>query len=78
VEECGFGRITGMTAPQGGVVSPAAKLLGFVILLVLIFLGAHEAGSLAGPVRPTHSPPGSGSGSMNMGSGPALVTGWRR
>jgi hypothetical protein len=67
-----------MTAAQGAVVSPAAKVLGFVILLVLIFLGAHEAGSLAGPVRPAHSPPGSGSGSMNMGSGPALMMGWRR
>ena len=50
-----------------------AKLVGFVILLAAIFLGAHVAGSSLGPVLTTHSqvsypgggPPGMGG--MNMG-----------
>jgi hypothetical protein len=49
------------------------KLVGFVILLAAIFLGAHLAGSHLGPVTTTHSqvsypgggPPGMGG--MNMG-----------
>jgi hypothetical protein len=54
-----------------------AKLVGFVILLAAIFLGAHAAGSRLGPVTTSHvqvSYPGltgtGGMGGMNMsGSG---------
>jgi len=59
-------------------VSPEARVLGFVILLVAIFLGAYKAGALAGPVIPAHSvvstPGGAGqapSMNMNMGPGPS-------
>jgi hypothetical protein len=51
------------------------KLVGFVILLVVIFLGAHVAGSHLGPVTTTHSQvsypgmSGGGMGGMNMGGG---------
>jgi hypothetical protein len=50
-----------------------AKLVGFVILLAAIFLGAHLAGSDVGPVTTTHSQvsypgmSGGGMGGMNMG-----------
>ena len=50
-----------------------AKLVGFVILLAAIFLGAHVAGSHLGPVTTTHSQvsypgmSGGGTGGMNMG-----------
>ena len=50
-----------------------ARLVGFVILLVVIFLGAHAAGARLGPVTTGHSQvsyPGQGSGGaggMTMG-----------
>ena len=47
-----------------------AKLVGFVILLAAMFLGAHVAGSHLGPVTTTHSQvsyPGMSGGGMNMG-----------
>ncbi len=50
-----------------------AKLVGFAILLAVIFLGAHAAGSHLGPVTTTHSQvsypgvSGGGMGGMNMG-----------
>ena len=50
-----------------------AKLVGFAILLAAIFLGAHAAGSLLGPVTTSHSQvsypgmSGGGMGGMNMG-----------
>ena len=50
-----------------------AKLVGFVILLAAIFLGARVAGSHLGPVTTTHSQvsfpgmSGGGMGGMNMG-----------
>jgi hypothetical protein len=49
-----------------------AKLVGFVILLAAIFLGARAVGSDLGPVTATHSQvsfPGTsgGMGGMNMG-----------
>jgi len=49
-----------------------AKLVGFVILLAVIFFGAHAAGSRLGPVTTTHSQVGypgqgdGGTGGMNM------------
>ena len=48
-----------------------AKLVGFVLLLAAIFVGAHLAGAYLGPVttsRAQVSSPGlGGAGSMNMG-----------
>ena len=49
-----------------------AKLVGFVLLLIAIFVGAHAAGSRLGPVTTTHSQVsypglGGGAGGMNMG-----------
>ena len=49
-----------------------AKLLGFVMLLAAIFLGAHLAGSHLGPVTTSHSRvsypgQGGGMGGMTMG-----------
>jgi len=59
-------------------VSPAAKLCGFLLLLVMVFVGAYAAGAHLGPVSvgrassgtssPGPASPGMG-GSMNM-SGP--------
>jgi len=52
-----------------------AKLVGFVILLAAIFLGAHAAGSHLGPVTTSHSQVsypgqgGGGTGGMTMGGG---------
>jgi hypothetical protein len=52
-----------------------ARLVGFVILLAAIFLGAHAVGSHLGPVTTTHSQVGypdqggGGIGGMNMGGG---------
>jgi len=52
-----------------------AKLLGFLILLAAIFLGAHAAGARLGPVTTSHSQVsypgqgGGGTGGMNMGGG---------
>ena len=49
-----------------------AKLVGFVLLLIAFFVGAHTAGSHLGPVTTTHSQVsgpglGGGTGGMNMG-----------
>jgi hypothetical protein len=62
-------------------VSPEARVLGFVILMVAIFLGAYKAGAFLGPVIPAHSvvgTPGGGqapSMNMNMGVGPEQPAG---
>jgi hypothetical protein len=53
-------------------VAREAKLVGFVLLLAAIFIGAHVAGSVLGPVTTTHSQIsgpglGGGTGGMNMG-----------
>jgi len=52
-----------------------ARLVGFVILLAVIFVGAHAAGAHLGPVTTTHSQvsypgQGGGSGGMTMGGRP--------
>jgi hypothetical protein len=59
-----------------------AKLLGFLVLLAAIFLGAHAAGDHLGPVTTSHSQvsyPGQGGGSMGGmkmgGSGGKVGTG---
>jgi hypothetical protein len=53
-------------------VSREAKLMGFVLLLIAIFLGAHAAGARLGPVTTSHSQvsytgPAHGGGGMDMG-----------
>jgi hypothetical protein len=59
-------------------VTREAKLAGFVLLLIVIFAGAHAAGSHLGPVTTTHaqvsgpthaqvSGPSRGMGGMTMG-----------
>jgi len=57
-------------------VRPETKLLAFVLLVMAIFLGAREAGVLAGPVKPANSGPvgnpgghirGGGMSGMDMG-----------
>jgi hypothetical protein len=66
---------------EDDMVSPTAKLLGFLVLLAAMFTGAYAVGAQVGPVAVSH---GSGDGgSMQMGgtgSGPgrAPVTGPRR
>jgi hypothetical protein len=35
--------------------APAVKLIGFFVLLALVFAGAHEAGVRLGPVTTSHS-----------------------
>jgi len=63
--------------------APAIKLAGFLVLLALIFAGAHAAGARLGPVDTGHSrvqysggsggAPGMGGmnmGGMNMGGSP--------
>ena len=57
-----------------------ARLVGFVILLVVIFLGAHAAGARLGPVTTGHSQvsypgQGGGMGGMTMGDGSTGRTG---
>jgi hypothetical protein len=59
--------------------SAAARLCAFGILLVALFLGARAVGLQLGPVSTTYAhtggpPAGGGSGSMNMGTGPASGT----
>jgi hypothetical protein len=36
-------------------VTPAAKLVGFLVLLAVIFVGAHVVGARLGPVDTGHS-----------------------
>jgi len=47
------------------MVSPAARLLAFVLLLAVLFTGAYAVGSRLGPIAPTHSP----GGGQNMPAG---------
>jgi hypothetical protein len=46
--------------------SPAAKLCGFLVLLVLVFIAAYAAGARLGPVTTGHSH--SQPANMNMGA----------
>ena len=63
-EKAADGRSTGQ---NGREASPAAKLCGFLILLVLVFIAAYAAGARLGPVTTGHSQPGR-SQPMNMGA----------
>ena len=50
--------------------TPAIKLIGFLVLLALVFAGAHAAGARLGPVTSGHSLvryDNSGGGSPGMG-----------
>ncbi len=55
--------------------SREVKLVGFVVLLIVIFIGAHAAGGRLGPVTTSHShvsytgpgPRGGGMSGMDMG-----------
>jgi hypothetical protein len=50
--------------------TPAVKLIGFLVLLALVFAGAHTAGARLGPVTTGHSLvryDDSGGGSPGMG-----------
>lgn len=59
--------------------SPETRIVGFVILMVAILLGAYKVGSVIGPVIPANAPiqsPGRGTPpamNMNMGGGPAQL-----
>lgn len=54
------------------MVSPAARLFGFVLLLAIMFAGAYLAGARVGPLAITHAPPAPGAPmQMGTGSGPA-------
>jgi hypothetical protein len=53
------------------MVSPAVKLCGFLILLVVVFAAAYAAGARIGPVTTSQTQQGlthqGGGGSMRMG-----------
>jgi hypothetical protein len=58
-------------------VTPAVKLIGFIVLLIVVFAAAHAAGAALGPLTTGHSPVtyggrtgGGGMGGMNMGGNP--------
>lgn len=48
--------------------SAPVKLLGFLLLLAAVFIGAHAAGAYLGPVTTSQSQTGNGPGSVNMGN----------
>jgi hypothetical protein len=56
--------------------TPAVKLIGFIVLLIVVFAAAHAAGAALGPVTTGHSRvtydggTGGGMGGMNMGGNP--------
>jgi hypothetical protein len=54
--------------------TPAAKLVGFLVLLALIFVGAHMVGARLGPLDTGRSQVeysgGTGTGGMTMGGNP--------
>ena len=61
----------GTSTREVKMASPAARLLGFLLLIAVMFAGAYAVGARLGPVELTHAPstPG-GSMHMNMGAGP--------
>ncbi|HTZ27242.1 MAG TPA: hypothetical protein VMC83_24830 [Streptosporangiaceae bacterium] len=56
--------------------TPAVKLVGFIVLLIAVFAAAHAAGAALGPLTTGHSPvtsvggTGGGMSGMNMGGNP--------
>ncbi len=55
-------------------VSAAMKLIGFLLLLAAVFLGARAVGAHLGPLTTSQSQSGGG-GSMNMGGSGAMNMG---
>ena len=52
------------------MLSPETRLLGFFVLLAVMFVLAYAAGTRVGPVAPTHEQMGNrGSMHMSMGAG---------
>lgn len=72
--------ITRANAPDDGSrswdtpVSAGIKLIGFLLLLAAVFLGARAVGAHLGPVTTIQSRSG-GSGSMNMGGSGSMNMG---
>ena len=56
-------------------VSAGIKLIGFLLLLAAVFLGARAAGAHLGPVTTSQSRSGGGGGSMNMGGSGSMNMG---
>jgi hypothetical protein len=52
---------------ENAMVSPAVKLYGFVLLLVVVFAVAYAAGARLGPVTTSQTRQGGGGSSMHMG-----------
>ena len=72
------GPAAGSGGPRRVEASPAAKLCGFLILMILVFAAAYAAGARLGPVTAGHSQPAHGGQmKMNMGA-PARPAGNRR
>ncbi len=55
------------------MVSPAVRLLGFVLLLATMFAAAYAAGASLGPITMAHQGHGGG---MHMSTGSGPVPGW--
>jgi len=52
-------------AGEGQTVSPATKLCGFLLLLVVVFAAAYASGAHLGPVAPSGTSPGGGPAHMS-------------
>ena len=52
---------------ESGMVSPAVRLFGFLLLLVVVFAAAYAAGARLGPVTTGQTPQGGAGSSMHMG-----------
>ena len=48
---------------------PETKLAAFLLLLIIIFLGARAAGAMTGPVSSVNAPPAGNTGQVNPGGG---------
>ncbi len=48
---------------------PETKLAAFLLLMAAIFMGAHAAGAMTGPVTSVNAPPAGNSGSVSPGGG---------
>jgi hypothetical protein len=57
--------------------SPAARLLGFLLLLAVMFAGAYAVGARLGPVELAHAP-STPSGTTHMKMGAASAQGRSR
>ena len=55
--------------------SAAIKLIGFVLLLIAVFLGARTVGAHVGPVTTSQYQSGGGAGPANMGGSGSMHMG---